>query len=401
MKRKLAYLLYLALATGCVLLAVEVCLRLFLGLPRGLFHFTPLGNTSLYCPNSAMNVLIMPIPYTIKTNSLGFRGREIALEKSPGTTRIIALGDSVTDGYMVDNEDTYPQLLEDFLRAKGHEVEAVNAARGGGTIDLEYEILRKFCMQLDPDYVLLTFCCNDIYEMGYRTREELINRNTLEFEPDSASEWLLFGRTAIGEVVLDTMLRLTREQYRAHERHLAAKEKRDRYVIPGGTDYAANLERFEQAFKFSGLLEPRLPEAVRARIDDYLYVLDHMNQYCKDKGARLVFVYYPHYRQIYAPDSPTHIRDVLRDGANGLGIPFIDATPHFRAQDRNIPLFMAPLDYHANPAGNRVLAEAIGQGLTKLGLPARPQAIKTAPERIRTAAREKGPIQADESEGWR
>jgi hypothetical protein len=47
----------------------------------------------------------------------------------------------------------------------------VNAARGGSTIDREYEILRELAMPLDPDIVLLMYVNNDIYEMKDHSRE--------------------------------------------------------------------------------------------------------------------------------------------------------------------------------------------------------------------------------------
>jgi len=362
--KAVGYLLYLGIVSLVLLVLLELGLRVFFGLPKGLFYFTPLGDTSLYRPNARLSVLMMPIPYTVETNSLGFRGHDIAPEKTPGVTRIAAIGDSVTDGYMVDNPFTYPQLMEDYLRAQGLSVEVINAARGGCSIDREYEILRKFVTPLAPDVAVLTFVNNDLYEIKDRTREQLLACDTFEFEPESTSEWLFVARTALGETILDAIMRHTRPNYQAYRRFFSEHDDpAARYAIPGNADHAANVRVFRDKFGFMGLLDPELSTEVLTRVDNYVFVLEHLRDYCRDRGIRLVFVYYPSFAQVYDPAAPLHIRDLLRERVTALGIEFIDTTDAFRSQDPAVPLFLAPIDFHANPAGNRVLAETVGKRL--------------------------------------
>ena len=49
------------------------------------------------------------------------------------TVRIVALGDSLTAGYGLDGEDSFPTVLEAELRERGHDVEVVNAGVSGDT----------------------------------------------------------------------------------------------------------------------------------------------------------------------------------------------------------------------------------------------------------------------------
>jgi acyl-CoA thioesterase I len=49
------------------------------------------------------------------------------------TVRIVALGDSLTAGYGLEAEDSFPAVLEAELRARGHDVEVVNAGVSGDT----------------------------------------------------------------------------------------------------------------------------------------------------------------------------------------------------------------------------------------------------------------------------
>ena len=54
----------------------------------------------------------------VHINSQGLRGKEYAIAKPPGTYRILVLGDSMTFGWGVPVEETYPSRLEVALNAK-------------------------------------------------------------------------------------------------------------------------------------------------------------------------------------------------------------------------------------------------------------------------------------------
>jgi acyl-CoA thioesterase I len=49
------------------------------------------------------------------------------------TLRIVALGDSLTAGYGLDAEDSFPAVLEAELRQRGHDVTVINAGVSGDT----------------------------------------------------------------------------------------------------------------------------------------------------------------------------------------------------------------------------------------------------------------------------
>jgi hypothetical protein len=51
---------------------------------------------------------------TIRTNSLGFRGRELPRELT-GKRLVLAVGESTTFGWAVNNDETYPFHLETIL----------------------------------------------------------------------------------------------------------------------------------------------------------------------------------------------------------------------------------------------------------------------------------------------
>src|SRR5262245_46378812 len=71
-------------------------------------------------------------------NSHGLRDPERGYQAPPGTTRVLALGDSFVEGFGVPLGQTVTQVLESTLRGSGCPVEVVNGATTGYSTDQEY-----------------------------------------------------------------------------------------------------------------------------------------------------------------------------------------------------------------------------------------------------------------------
>ena len=96
-------------------------------------------------------------------NALGFRGEEIAIGKPAGTVRIACCGGSTTygEGVVHDYRLSMPYLLEQALRADGHQVEVINAGCPGWTT---LETLINFetrLLELQPDWIVVYEGIND------------------------------------------------------------------------------------------------------------------------------------------------------------------------------------------------------------------------------------------------
>lgn len=93
------------------------------------------------------------IPFEI--NSFGLRNREIAVPKPPGVFRILVLGDSVTLGYGMPLESTYPRLLEQMVGDR--HVEVISAGASGYNIQNQVAYLEHYGLSLEPDMILCGF----------------------------------------------------------------------------------------------------------------------------------------------------------------------------------------------------------------------------------------------------
>ena len=135
--------------------------------------------------------------HPIDMNEQGFRGQPVAMPKPDQTTRILALGDSVTFGSGIAWQDAWPSQLETMLNESsqstpesgGAEVEsggfdAINAglpALDLGQIELEYTTRWS---ALAPDRAVLMVTGNMVsFAYARRDREAVTIRNPKEREP--------------------------------------------------------------------------------------------------------------------------------------------------------------------------------------------------------------------------
>ncbi len=102
---------------------------------------------------------------TFTTNRLGLRDAEIA---DDGAARILALGDSCTWGWQVDQSAAYPQVLQRLIdenQGPG-KYRVINAGAPGYTSYQGLVYLRDRGMELKPDVVIVAFGFNDSLPNG-------------------------------------------------------------------------------------------------------------------------------------------------------------------------------------------------------------------------------------------
>ncbi len=108
------------------------------------------------CIRPAAQVGYELVPGHCGANDLGFRSPNRAVEKAEGTTRILAMGDSITE------QRAWVDILERVLTESGHpRLEVWNLGVTGYSVLNELEQLRWRALDLDPDMVILQVCLND------------------------------------------------------------------------------------------------------------------------------------------------------------------------------------------------------------------------------------------------
>ena len=101
------------------------------------------------------------LPVTETINKLGFRSADRAIEKPADTFRIIVLGDSHTEAYVVSDGETWYELLEKELD-KNRSVEIIPFGVGGWSTDQQLLAYLYYARRFSPDLVILQMSDNDI-----------------------------------------------------------------------------------------------------------------------------------------------------------------------------------------------------------------------------------------------
>jgi len=101
--------------------------------------------------------------WKFKINKQGFRSNyDYSYEKKPNTIRIIALGDSHTQGFEVRQDYTYSSVIEKYLKKKGCNAEVYNTGISGFSTVEELIFLENEGIKYKPDFVILGFFANDL-----------------------------------------------------------------------------------------------------------------------------------------------------------------------------------------------------------------------------------------------
>lgn len=122
------------------------------------------GSDGQPLPSAAGNITRYSVEY--RTNSMGFRTREITGECSKETFRMIAVGDSFTFGQGVHAADTLAARLEERLQqiqpsGRFRNYEVYNLGRCGYSVREERLVFEQMVDGIDPRVLLLVLCVND------------------------------------------------------------------------------------------------------------------------------------------------------------------------------------------------------------------------------------------------
>lgn len=187
-KRYAANLALAATATFIALLATEAAVRI--AAPQATLKqhggYVAVAGTPYFTlqPNFREHIRDRLSEYTFATNSYGIR--DVAFDSAaPHPRRVLFLGDSFTEGFGVELEDTFVKQFEQRLRQMtGDGWQALNLAIAGGSTFDEVYAYRTKGMPLSHQYVVLcVYVGNDITDnMQFQTRQragERVRRGTV------------------------------------------------------------------------------------------------------------------------------------------------------------------------------------------------------------------------------
>lgn len=330
---------------GCAigLVAAELALRLFTGLPNGLAFSVraayDLDDVAVgpFIPHARVNITWPPeTAFVANFNSLGCRGAEPRDVEAPA---VLAVGDSLTLGLGVQDDETWPAYLDRMLAERGSPRPVVNLSSALLMLDDELRYLDRALPEVKPGLVVLLI--PPMGDGGYFGPDGLTpHQRGLEHE------------------------RRTRHRFAGSLRELALTEARfyvkvwrQRKRLEGAGEFPPQL-----VVPFSG----RMNTAPPAVHDRYQRLLLEFKQRVEAAGATLVIATFTN---VALDADPLEFHSGWTAAvAAEIGAVGVDAAPAFAAQPDPAALMQLPFDAHASALGNEVLARTILDTLVENGL---------------------------------
>jgi hypothetical protein len=336
--------------------------------------------------------------HAFEVNALGLRERELEIPATPGTRRIVMLGDSFTEGGGLAAADTVPRRLEALLATRCPGIAVLNAGTASYSPILHYLVMRELGARLRPDLVILNFDLTDVHD-------DLVRTALAELDTAGLPIRVPNDRRRETAIVLPPVLPAAVRPFEARLSGLALWQALRRSWL--GRRMLGELNLDEATLAARGLLgdlhydrlaitreTPGDGEAAAWELT--ARYLAGIQRLAAGANARFVVVTYPYAHQVAAHESP--------EGRLGFGVgaglytserpfrtleaigrryefPVLTLVEAFRrATTPSRPLFRRD-DIHHTPEGARVMSEGIARGLLERELVPGCGASETKPTR--------------------
>lgn len=320
----------LALSAGTFLLCLvvlEVALR-----------FMGYGNLEIYEPDAKLYWKLKPNQdcYTkidrkpVHINSKGTRGLEFNRQKSPGTIRILSLGDSRTFGWGLTESETYSKRLQDDLQRElgtNRKVEVINAGVNAWSYPQMLVYLREHGLAFHPDMVVLA----------------------------EANLWTQFSESNSPEFVKKFMLRVQLKNLlrRFATYHYFVEVKLKAFYERHRSKFIPVDPRQDALFKEQ---QQKDPDAV------FRSAIEGVCALALSNAIKPVLLYLPTATDLNLGDSNAVLR-VKREVSRKLQVALVDVTSELAPAAKELYLEADPV--HLNARGNDIVARQLLQAVRK------------------------------------
>jgi hypothetical protein len=376
MRRRVGVKPYRAMIAGVCLLLLSIVLSIILGegLIRLVANVLPAETQSqlintpsrrgvshpyigyLHKPNNPLIIAGKDFRAVHHTDVHGFRNAS----PWPNGADIVAVGDSLTFGYGVEDGQTWPALLDRDLQLG----RVINLGLIGAGPQQYLSVYETFGVQLRPRILLVgLFVRNDFWD------SDLFDRWLNSRVGGNYMVWRDFGRPQSIRGKRATLrwksyllaresylLNLLHEVWRIGKRQPLPEPKF--FQFPDGT--------YLQLFPgdFDNKVEAAKPNRHEFRL--VVEALQQIHTIATEQGTHALMIFQPSKEEVYLPllgeprpDPSFPLRQVLDES----GIGYLDLTPLFRARAEAGEKLFFEVDGHPNTRGYALIAEGIGSYL--------------------------------------
>jgi lysophospholipase L1-like esterase len=320
--------------------------------------------------------------FTTTTNALGFRGPEIAIEKAPGTKRLLILGDSFTFGWGVNDDQLFTADLEKQLKKSRDRFQIINTSGGSLSPLVYYVRLKNSYIRLEPDVVLVFLNYADLREdftfkknIRRDERGEIVEINPLYTDGHLDTWRWLRSRSEFLSFTYNKFNRTFRRiQVLGLWGYIKAKLRGEniRDAMFEGDRAGPDRDAIEYDAYFM-LRDHVKPELIRKHLAETTEYIAKMHELIKARRASLILVLLPNGAQVGSGqwsqgrlrwgfdlgrqyENPAMIEGIATFAKNH-GIGFVNMIDVFKKHDSQRLFFER--DGHFLPEGHAVLAEGL------------------------------------------
>lgn len=300
----------------------------------------------------------------IKTNSFGLRNGDIQIQKRPGSTRLLFIGDSFTFGFGVKESESFPSLIQKYLSSAvpNTPIEVINAgmpAVGSGRYYLRYHTAPY---ANDADIIVIAlYVYNDFIDSEIKPHwidvngDHLPDRITtdqahIDYKGNLVSNY----RPAFLEIPILNDSRLLKLTWLAWNRIATNGNKPVTPLIPDALCvYMSDCAKAGTAFAERQKLFLTMKQLTQSRNQKILFVMIPAEFQVYD-DTRLVKYHIP---IALSPDEKERPEKIMGTYFQENNIPYVDLLPILKEWRGEHPYFT--LDEHFNAAGHQITADAL------------------------------------------
>ena len=237
------------------------------------------------------------------TNSQGFRSFEdFHFEKPPRVFRVIALGDSMTEGFEVRQNYTYAAVLERYLRKNGLKAEVFNTGISGFGTAEELVYLENEGIKYKPDAVVLGFYANDF--------DDNLRSDLFRLE---GGQLVIANKTYIpGVMILDAINAVPPLRWISENSYF--------YSFAVNTIWEAAKRAWQRSSERSAETELTVPTTIdQHKVELELALLKRLHTFCRSHGIMLIVVDIPFRSEPdFLGSIPADLQNQFRENSDAL-----------------------------------------------------------------------------------
>ncbi len=300
--------------------------------------------------------------YHLYTNSLGFRDSNVknVKLKSDYSERIVFIGDSFTEGILLNFKDTFVGIIKKELEKK--DIEVLNAGVQSYSPSIYLNKIKYLIenQKLEFDKLIVFLDISDFEDESHR---KIVNGKVL----DESDHWFKRKKLSNSEKIKKKI----KENFFISFSFLnlvydmMSKLYYNYYYFPKNQDnFIETITELNNFKRDKWTLQENLFGSDFEIINQMTDTMQLLKNLCDTYNIELVIAVYPHMSQIFHSDLDSKQVKIWRKFSKKNNINFINFFPQFINKDNSkeerikiIKKYFFPFDIHYNKEGNKLIAE--------------------------------------------